>query len=106
MRQPDCWRAGPSFALPNFNFEERGIGVLMTPVEVLLLLAAIHSVEIAIILMVLLKIGAVSTVFIIVPRVIVFAVAIVVPFFLMVSVLSSPGYRSHQRSAQYERTQK
>lgn len=67
----------------------------MAPLEVLLLLAPIHLIEIPIIPVLLLEIGAVRTIFVVVPRVVVAASSIVVAFFVMVAVVSSSGDRTN-----------
>jgi hypothetical protein len=78
--------------LPNLNLEERVIWVRMAPREVLLLLATVGSIEIAIVAVLLPKILAVSTIFIVIPGVVVLAVPIVVPLFVM--VVSSRYHRN------------
>lgn len=91
--------------LSNFHFDERVIGVGMTPLEVLLLLASVDPVELAIVPMLLLEIGAVSMIFVAVPRMVVVAVSIVVAFFVVISVIGSRYDRSDQGGAQHECTQ-
>jgi hypothetical protein len=53
--------------LPNLNFEKCIVGVFMAPLEVLLLLAPLHFVEIVIKLVLLLEIGAVGMILAVVP---------------------------------------
>ena len=89
--------------LSNFHIDERTIGVGMTPLEVLLLLASIDPVELAIVPMLLLEIGAVSMIFVAVPRMVVVALSIVVAFFGVIVVISSCYRRADQDGAQRER---
>jgi hypothetical protein len=78
--------------LPDLNLEERVIWVRMAPREVLLLLATVCSIEIAIVAVLLPKILAVSTIFIVIPGVVVLAVTIVIALFVM--VVSSRYHRN------------
>jgi hypothetical protein len=95
-----------SSLLLNLNFEERVVGVLMAPREVLLLLGPLHSIEITIFPLLLLEICAVSTIFVAVPRMVILAAAIVVAFFVMVCVVRSSHDRADRhRGAQYQRAQ-
>jgi len=71
----------------------------MTPLEVLLLLAPIDPTELAIVPMLLLEIGAVSMVFVAVPRMVVVAVSIVVTFFLVILVVGLRYDRTDQGGA-------
>jgi hypothetical protein len=64
----------------------------VAPREVLLLLATVRSIEIAIVAVLLPKILAVRAILIVVPGVVVFAVSIVVPLFVM--VVSSRYHRN------------
>lgn len=91
--------------LPNLNFEKRIVGVFMAPLEVLLLLNPIDPAELAIVPMLLLEIGAVSMVFVAVPRMVVMVLSIVVAFFLVTSVVSPHYSRTDQSNAQRERAQ-
>ena len=61
----------------------------MAPLEILLLPAAIDTIEVTIVPMLLLEIRAVSVIFVAVPRVIIVAVSIVVAFFLVIPIISS-----------------
>ena len=74
--------------LPNLNFKERAIGVLMAPTEVVLLLAVILSMELAVMAMALAKISAISAIFVSIPRMVVVATFVVVASFMMVAVVS------------------
>jgi hypothetical protein len=95
---------GRVYPLPDLNLEKRLVGVFMAPLEVLLLLAPFHSVEITIIAMLLLEIGAVRAIFVAVPRMVVASISIVIAFFGMVPV--SSGYdRTDKRGAQHQRAQ-
>ena len=85
--------------LPDFDFEERIVGVLMAPREVLLLLAPVHFIELTILLVLLRDIAAVSTIFVAVPRMVVLAALVVVPLFLRGS--SSRYDRTNQGGAQH-----
>jgi hypothetical protein len=78
--------------------------VFVAPFEVSLLLAPIHLVEITIILVLLLEIGAVSTIFVVVPRMVIVAVSIVVTFFSMVYVLRPRYGGTYQCGAEHQRT--
>jgi hypothetical protein len=91
--------------LVNVNSEERVIRVLMAPPEVLPSLVTLHSSEITILPVLLLKICSVGTIFVAVPSVVVVAVAIIVASFLLVPVLGPRYDRSDQSGAQYERAQ-
>jgi hypothetical protein len=86
--------SGKSSPLASLNFDERVSGVFMAPLEVLLLLAPLQSVEITIILMLLSKILTVSTILVAVPGVVVVPAFIVVALFLVVLVVSSRCNRS------------
>ena len=97
--------ASQASPLANLNLEERVIGVFMTPPEVLLLLAPIHSVEIAIIPMLLLDIGVVSTIFVGVPGVVIAAAFIVIALFMTVSVVRSRDGSTDQGGAEHQSTQ-
>jgi hypothetical protein len=74
-----------------------------SPREVLLLLAPVRSVEITILLVLLREIAAVSTIFVVVPRMIVLAALIVVTFFLRGFGLRYHG--TDQCGAQRQRAQ-
>ena len=77
----------------------------MAPAEILLLLTVLLSIEITIVAVLLPKILAVSTIFVVVPGVVVFALFIVVALFLVISVVSLRCDRSDQYGAQCERAQ-
>jgi len=87
-------------SLSDLNLEECVIWVFMAPPEVLPLLVALHSVEIAIIPVLLLKIYPVGPIFIAVPLMIVTGVSIVVAPVLVISVVSSRYDRSDEGGAQ------
>jgi hypothetical protein len=89
--------------LLNHDFEERIIGVLMAPVEVLLLLILVDFVEIAILLVLLRDIAVVSTIFVAIPRMVILAAFVVVPLFLRGSGLRYDG--TDQCGAQHQCTQ-
>jgi hypothetical protein len=89
--------------LLNHDFEERVIGVLMAPVEVLLLLILVDFVEIAILLVLLRDIAVVSTIFVAIPRMVILAAFVVVSLFLRGSGLRYDG--TDQCGAQHQCTQ-
>jgi hypothetical protein len=91
--------------LSNLNVDDCVIGVCMAPLEILLLLAPIDTIEVTIVPMLLLKIGAVSMIFVVVPGVIIVAVSIVVAFFVVVSIIRSRYDRTDQGGAQHESAQ-
>jgi hypothetical protein len=70
--------------LPDLNFEEHVVGVIVTPPEVLPLLRGFHSREFAIVPMLLSEVNAVSTILVVVPSMVIAAVPIVVPFVMMI----------------------
>jgi hypothetical protein len=74
----------------------------MAPLEVLMLLCVLHFIEITIILMLLLEINTVRMIFVTVPRMVVVAVAILVAFFVRISL---PYNRAGQGGAQHQRAQ-
>ncbi len=74
----------------------------MAPAEILLLLVTVHSIEIAIVAVLLAEILAVSAIFIVIPGVVVFAVPIVVALFVMVPVVRSGCDRRLKSGAQYK----
>jgi len=75
----------------------------VAPREVLLLLALVQPIEVAIVAVLLRQILPVSTIFVTVPGMVIFAILIVVAFFLVISVVSSRCDRSDQGGAQCER---
>src|ERR1700730_18595291 len=87
-------------SLSDLNLEECVIRVFMTPPEVFPLLIALHSVEIAIIPVLLLQICPVRAIFVAVPGVIVAGVSIVIAPLLTISVVSSRYDRSDEGGAQ------
>jgi hypothetical protein len=89
-------------SLLDLNFEERVVGVFMAPLEVLLLLAPLHLIEVPVVSLLLLEIGAVSTIFVVVPRMVVAGISIVIAFFVMVAVVSSSGDRANQSGAHHQ----
>ena len=72
----------------------------MAPREVLLLFAALRAVEITIVAVLLPEILAVSTIFVVVPGVVIVAFFIVITFFMVVSVVRS-RYRWNDKSSAY-----
>src|SRR5690348_12598566 len=79
--------------------------MLMAPLEVLLLLASLHFIEMTLIPMLILDVGAVSTILIVVPGMVVAGIAIVVALFVMVSVFSSRCDGNDQGGAERQRAQ-
>lgn len=91
--------------LPNLNLEKRVVGVFMAPVEVLLLLAPLHFVEIAIIPVLLLEIGAVGTILAIVPGMVVVTLLVVIAFFGVACVLRPRYDWAYQCGAEHQPAQ-
>jgi hypothetical protein len=83
--------------LPNLNLEKRGIRVTMAPPEVFRPLVTFHSSEITVLPALLQQVGAVSTIFLVVPRVIVAALAMAVPLLLTLPVVSSGRHRGNEK---------
>jgi hypothetical protein len=88
--------------LSNLNLEERLIRVSVTPSEVLLLLVALHRVELPIAPMLLAQVDPVSTIFLVVVHVIIVLLPIVVTL-VMVVVCSRD--LADERRAQQESTE-
>jgi len=84
--------------LPYFNFDKRGIRVLMAPPEVFGLLGAFHLPEVNIFAVLFSQISPVGFVLLAVPRVTVVTVAIIISLVLM--VLSPRRYRNEPGCAQ------
>jgi hypothetical protein len=84
--------------LPYFNFEKRVIWMLMPPPEVFGLVGALGLREYYIVAVLLPQIDPVGAIFVIVPRMVVVAVAIVIPLILM--VISPRRYRDEPGCAQ------
>jgi hypothetical protein len=97
--------SGRTPSLVDLNFEECVIGVFVAPLEVLLLLGPLHFIEIPIIPMLFLEIGAVSAIFVVIPCMVVLAASIVVAFFLMVCVVSPHYDWAEHGGAQHQRAQ-
>jgi len=97
--------SGRTPSLVDLNFEECVIGVFVAPLEVLLLLGPLHFIEIPIIPMLFLEIGAVSAIFVVIPCMVVLAASIVVAFFLMVYVVSPHYDWAEHGGAQHQRAQ-
>src|SRR5579864_9045108 len=91
--------------LPDINLEERVVVVVMAPGEVLLLLAAIRSIEVTIVAVLVGEVLTISAIFVVVPGVVVFALFIVIALFLVIFVVSSRCDRSDQSGGQCERAQ-
>jgi hypothetical protein len=91
--------------LPNLNFEKRIVEVFMAPLEVLLPLAPLHFVEIVIILVLLLEIGAVGTILAVVPGRVVVTLLIVIAFFGVACVLRPHYDGTYQCGAEHQRAQ-
>jgi hypothetical protein len=88
--------------LSNINLEERVIGMAVAPSEVFLPLAAIQSVELPIVAMLLTQVKPVSAIFVAVVDVIVAAIPIVVPLFM---VVVRPRHRNQERGTQQQPTE-
>jgi len=71
----------------------------VAPPEVFSLLVRSHFPELTIVPVLILQIGAVSSIFLVVPRMIVAALSIVVLFLVMVSVVSLRRHWGNDRSA-------
>src|SRR6185436_10113937 len=85
---------GPE-GLPNLDFEKRGIRVSMAPPEVFRLLVTFHFSEITVLPALLQQVGAVGTIFLAVPGVIVAGLAIVVPLLLTPPVVGVGRHRGN-----------
>jgi len=104
-RRPGASASDQVSPLPNLNFEECVIGMLMAPGKVLLLLGPLYFIEITIIPMLFLEIGAVRTIFVVIPCMVVLTASIVVASFLMVCVVSPRNDRTDHGGAQHQRAQ-
>ena len=76
----------------------------MAPPEVFRLLVAFHYPELAVVPVVLHQVGAVSTIFLVVPRVIVPGLAIVVPLLLTPPVVSLGRHRGEEEGGAQQQT--
>jgi hypothetical protein len=86
--------------LPNFDLEENIIGMLMTPPEILSSLDDLNSPELAILAVLLPQVHTVGTILLVVPHMIVVAIAIVVAF-----IASTHRYGSNQACSDAKRGQ-
>jgi hypothetical protein len=90
-------------ALPDINLEKHVIRVIVTPPEVLLLLGSSRSPELAIVAVLLTQVNAVCAIFLVVPRMIVAALPIVVPF--VMTIVRVQRHCGNQTGADKKRTQ-
>jgi uncharacterized membrane protein YphA (DoxX/SURF4 family) len=89
--------------LPDLNLEKHVIRVIVTPPEVLLLLGSSGSPELTIVAVLLAQVNAVRAIFLVVPRMIVAAVAIVVT--LVMTIVGIHHRWGNQADADAKRTQ-
>jgi hypothetical protein len=97
------WPARQIDLLSDLDFEEGGIRVVVTPLEILTLLGGFHFAERAIVTVLLAQVDAVSAIFLDVPRMIIVSVPIVVALVMM--IVSAHCYRSDQSRASENQAQ-
>ena len=86
--------------LSDLDPEKRVIRMFVAPPVIFPLMAAVHPMPLTVLLVPLPQIDPISTIFVVVPHMIVVVFPIVIPPFAMVVVVSSRCYRGYEGSSQ------